>query len=145
MKCVLIASEKLFEVNRDLSSKEDLQELESLANTLSFSALDKQILNLKKINPSTYYGTGQIKSINNKVSTLHCNQIIFNDDISPSQYKNIQKYNQELSKFHEAYEEFRDKKNQFGIKAELTFNDSELPQTNIWSKDFKRQKEYLHP
>ena len=90
MKCVLIASRKSFETQSALNSEEDLQELGSLANTLSFSVMDQQILNLKKINSSTYYGSGQIKSISNKISTLGCEHIIFNDDISPSQYKNIQ-------------------------------------------------------
>ena len=91
LKCVLVASDKLFDTNRTADLKEVLGELGSLANTLSFSVLDSQILKLKKINSSTYYGVGQIKSINNKISALNCDHVIFNDDISPSQYKNIQK------------------------------------------------------
>ena len=91
MKCILIASRKIFENQTNLQSEEDLKELESLAYTLSFSIMGQQILNLKKINPSTYYGTGQIKSISSKVSALKCDHVVFNDDISPSQYKNIQK------------------------------------------------------
>ena len=91
LKCVLVASDKLFDTNRAIDLEEVLGELGSLANTLSFSVLDSQILKLKKINSSTYYGVGQIKSINNKISALNCDHVIFNDDISPSQYKNIQK------------------------------------------------------
>ena len=91
MECVLIGSRKSFESLNLSNIEDDLNELESLAYTLSFSVLDKNILNLKKINPSTFYGKGQIKVISSQLSALKCKYLIFNDDISPSQYKNIQK------------------------------------------------------
>lgn len=91
MECVLIGSRKSFESLNLSNIEDDLNELESLAYTLSFSVLDKNILNLKKINPSTFYGKGQIKVISSQLSTIKCKYLIFNDDISPSQYKNIQK------------------------------------------------------
>tara|TARA_Y100000996_G_scaffold61761_1_gene41842 strand:+ start:280 stop:1539 length:1260 start_codon:yes stop_codon:yes gene_type:complete len=91
MKCVLIASRKVYESVNLGDVEKDLYELESLAYTLSFSVLDKSILNLKKINPSTFYGKGQITLISDQLSAMKCKYLIFNDDISPSQYKNIQK------------------------------------------------------
>ena len=91
MKCVLIASRKLFDSVNLSNIDEDLHELELLASTLSFSVLDKKKLNLKKINPSTFYGKGQIQLIGSQLSAIKCEYLIFNDDISPSQYKNIQK------------------------------------------------------
>ena len=91
MECVLIGCRKSFESLNLSNIEDDLNELESLAYTLSFSVLDKNILNLKKINPSTFYGKGQIKVISSQLSALKCKYLIFNDDISPSQYKNIQK------------------------------------------------------
>ena len=91
MECVLIGSRKSFESLNLSNIEDDLNELESLAYTLSFSVLDKNILNLKKINPSTFYGKGQIKVISSQLSAIKCKYLIFNDDISPSQYKNIQK------------------------------------------------------
>ena len=91
MECVLIGSRKSFESLNLSNIVDDLNELESLAYTLSFSVLDKNILNVKKINPSTFYGKGQIKLISSQLSAIKCKYLIFNDDISPSQYKNIQK------------------------------------------------------
>ena len=87
MKCVLIASRKLFESVNLGDVEKDLYELESLAHTLSFSVLDKTILNLKKINPSTFYGKGQIALISDQLSAMKCKYLIFNDDISPSKKK----------------------------------------------------------
>ena len=91
MNCVLVASRKIFETQTNIDAEENLKELESLAYTLSFDVKGKKILNLKKINSSIYYGKGQIKSISSQLSSIKCDHIIFNDDISPSQYKNIQK------------------------------------------------------
>tara|TARA_Y100001968_G_C19427424_1_gene755165 strand:+ start:790 stop:2055 length:1266 start_codon:yes stop_codon:yes gene_type:complete len=91
LNCILVASNKIFDIQSDSDANEDIHELSLLAQTLSFSVLGEQILNLRKITPSTYYGKGQIKSIGGKVSALKCNHVIFNDEISPSQYKNIQK------------------------------------------------------
>ncbi len=91
MNCVLVASRKIFETQTNIDAEQNLRELESLAYTLSFDVKGKKILNLKKINSSIYYGKGQIKSISSQLSSIKCDHIIFNDDISPSQYKNIQK------------------------------------------------------
>ena len=45
----------------------------------------------KIIDPVTFLGIGKIQQIKNQAGEMGCSLIIFNDDISPSQLKNIQK------------------------------------------------------
>ena len=88
--CILVCSN--FQNQRTGKEIEtDLQEFELLASTLSLSVLDGLTLNLRKLSPSHYYGKGQLESLKNKINLLECRYILFNDEISPSQFKNIQK------------------------------------------------------
>ena len=92
LNCILINSHRLFEqIERKSNGDKDLEELSSLTYTLGLNVIDSLTLNLKKANPSTFYGKGQLESVNNKASALNCSYVIFNDDITPSQFKNIQK------------------------------------------------------
>ena len=70
---------------------EQLIELEMLANTAGASILGKFIQNRYAPDPATFIGKGIIEKIRRQAEELDCNLIIFNDDISPSQIKNLQK------------------------------------------------------
>jgi len=88
LECFLVTGSQFYS---EEELKDGLTEYASLASTLGFNVMGQQIFNLKKINPSTYYGKGQLESIKRKASLLNCRYVFFNEEISPSQFKNIQK------------------------------------------------------
>ena len=89
--CILVGGHKVFDGEEASMVSHSLKELSSLSLTLGLKVKGKAILKLRKINPSTFYGKGQLESILNKAAAMNCSYIIFNDEITPSQFKNIQK------------------------------------------------------
>lgn len=77
------------------SSDEDihiqLDELELLADTAGAITEDRIIQRRNKIDPATFIGKGKIGSIVSQAKELKLQLIIFNDELSPTQIKNIQK------------------------------------------------------
>jgi GTP-binding protein HflX len=71
--------------------KEQLNELEFLADTAGADTMSISTQNRNKPDPATFIGKGKVESIINQSKELECNIIIFNDDISPTQIKNLQK------------------------------------------------------
>ena len=71
--------------------QEELDELVLLADTAQAKVSEIVIQNKNKIDPSTFVGKGKIKSIINNAHALDCKLIIFNNELSPAQLKNIQK------------------------------------------------------
>ena len=71
---------------------EQLNELKRLTFTAGALPLDTIIQNRNKPEPATFVGKGKLDIIKNQASELKCKLIIFNNEISPSQLKNIQKY-----------------------------------------------------
>ncbi len=69
---------------------EQLNELQLLAETAGAETVDRIIQQRTKIDPATYIGKGKIESAINQAKELECNLIIFNDEISPTQIKNVQ-------------------------------------------------------
>ncbi len=70
---------------------EQLNELKRLTYTAGAIPLNAIMQSKIKPNPATYIGKGKLKSIINQADELKCSLIIFNNEISPSQLKNIQK------------------------------------------------------
>jgi len=89
--CIIVGGKKVFEEQEQRVVSSSLDELSLLADTLGLQVKGSIILNLRKINPSIFYGKGQIESIVNKASAMDCPYIIFNDEITPAQFKNIKK------------------------------------------------------
>ena len=86
MKAILVGINKpnnLFDANYTLL------ELENLANTLEIEVADKVIQNLERINPKTYIGKGKLNEILLKVITNNIDVCIFDDELTPSQIRNI--------------------------------------------------------
>jgi len=77
--------------NRGELLVEELDELELLADTAGAKILDKVIQKRNKVDPSTFIGSGKIKSIITAAQELNVSVIIFNDELTPAQLKNIQK------------------------------------------------------
>ena len=70
--------------------KEDLDEIKLLSKTLGIDIVDTSIHNLKIIHSSTFISKSKAEEVINKAKLLECNNIILNDDITPSQMKNLQ-------------------------------------------------------
>ena len=78
--------------------EEQLEELKFLANTAGADIIGKFTQNRSRPDPATFIGKGKAETIINQASELDCNLIIFNDDISPTQIKNLQKIAGETTK-----------------------------------------------
>ena len=78
--------------------EEQLEELKFLADTAGADIIGKFTQNRSRPDPATFIGKGKAETIINQASELDCNLIIFNDDISPTQIKNLQKISGETNK-----------------------------------------------
>ncbi len=77
------AAEKVF-------CEEYLDELESLCETYGLHVLDRTYCSLKKIEAATYIGTGKIEEIKQRSQELGVDVIIFDDEITPHQQRNLE-------------------------------------------------------
>lgn len=88
-RCVLvgvITSETTEEV-----AQEHLDELEFLAETAGAITVEKFFQKLPYPNPRTYIGTGKLEEIKQYMKALDIELIIFDDELSPSQLRNIER------------------------------------------------------
>ena len=81
----------IFDFEEEVDIEEELVELESLANTAGASTAGTSCQHRKKPDPATFIGKGKADTIINQAKELQCSLIIFNNDISPTQIKNMQK------------------------------------------------------
>lgn len=81
-----------YEAGQDKSTCMDhLEELASLSDTYGFEVLDKVPCPLRKIDAGTYLGSGKIEELIALSHANHCGVVIFDDDISPNQQRNLEK------------------------------------------------------
>ncbi|MFM8963229.1 MAG: GTPase HflX, partial [Sphingomonadales bacterium] len=88
-RCVLvgvITSETSEEV-----AQEHLDELEFWAETAGAITVEKFFQKLPYPNPRTYVGTGKLEEIKQYMKALDIELIIFDDELSPSQLRNIER------------------------------------------------------
>lgn len=80
-------------IQNDKSSalQDEILELKQLSLTLGYNVLDTIIQKRKKIDSSTYIGKGKIHSIINIANEMNVKTLIFNNELSPGHYKNINK------------------------------------------------------
>ncbi|MGL4948983.1 MAG: GTPase HflX [Anaeroplasmataceae bacterium] len=69
-----------------------LDELKSLCKTLDIKTIHTVTQKLPKINPSFYIGKGKIEYLKEIVEQTKCDCVIFDDELSPTQLRNIEKY-----------------------------------------------------
>ena len=69
-----------------------INELERLVNTLGGKVIDKIVQYRKKIDSKFYIGKGKLKNIYDYAIEQKCKYVVINNDISPSQIKNIQSF-----------------------------------------------------
>lgn len=70
---------------------EYLDELRFLADTAGADVLDVMVQKLQKPNPATYIGSGKLEELSEKVSALECNLVIFDDELSATQIRNLER------------------------------------------------------
>jgi GTP-binding protein HflX len=71
--------------------QEYLQELASLAETYGFKVVQKVACPVRKIDAGTYLGSGKIQELVELMHVNQCDVIIFDEDISPNQQRNLEK------------------------------------------------------
>lgn len=67
-----------------------MEELGNLAEAIDVQVVGTITQNLERINPSHYVGIGKISEIRNFYEEADANLIIFNDELSPSQIRNLE-------------------------------------------------------
>jgi GTP-binding protein HflX len=79
---------------RELSEKEarnHLEELEGLCATLGFRSVGEFIVPVKEPQPKYLVGSGWAEEISAQAEALDADYIVFDDDLSPSQQRNLEK------------------------------------------------------
>ncbi len=72
-------------------TKQSIDELEELASTLDIKTVDKMIQTLEAIDPRYFIGSGKVLEIKNMIDILKLDMIIFDDTLSASQLRNLEK------------------------------------------------------
>jgi GTP-binding protein HflX len=72
--------------------KEYLDELEFLASTLGVETVAEFSQKIDKPEPRTFIGKGKVDEIKEFISANEVQLVIFDDDLSPSQLRNLEKY-----------------------------------------------------
>ncbi len=67
-----------------------MEELGNLAEAIDVEVVGTVVQNMERVNPSHYVGTGKIGEIRNYFEGTDANLIIFNDELSPSQIRNLE-------------------------------------------------------
>ncbi|MBT2681464.1 GTPase HflX [Bacillus sp. ISL-35] len=73
----------------DLRFQYSMEELESLTETAKGNVLMQVVQKRPKIHPATYIGKGKVEELQALVDELEPDLIIFNDELSPSQNRNL--------------------------------------------------------
>ncbi|MDX1591944.1 MAG: GTPase HflX [Balneolaceae bacterium] len=72
-------------------AKEYLEELDLLADTAGATTVEKVLQNRPHPDPTTYVGKGKLNELKQIVSAKNADILIFDDDLSPTQVRNIEK------------------------------------------------------
>lgn len=75
----------------DEQAQEYLDELEFLAETAGATAVKRYVQKLPMANPRTFVGTGKLEEIRDYVKENGIELVIFDDELSPSQLRNIER------------------------------------------------------
>ncbi|MDR4985183.1 GTPase HflX [Bacillus cereus] len=67
-----------------------MEELTNLAEACEVEVMGQVTQNLQRVNPSHYIGKGKIEEVAAYVNEIDANMVIFNDELSPSQIRNLE-------------------------------------------------------
>lgn len=78
------------QVQTDQHFDYSMEELGNLADAIDVEIVGMVTQNLERIHPSHYVGTGKIAEIRNFYEEANANLVIFNDELSPTQIRNLE-------------------------------------------------------
>ena len=77
-------------LNKDIHFEYGLEELHNLAEALNVEVVGEVTQNLERAHPATYVGKGKVDEIKAFYEEADANLVIFNDELSPSQIRNLE-------------------------------------------------------
>ena len=86
-KAILVA----VKLQKDEHFEYELEELHNLAEALDVEVVGEVTQNLERVTSSHYVGTGKVEEIKNFYEETGANLVIFNDELSPSQIRNLER------------------------------------------------------
>lgn len=75
----------------DINFKESILELENLAEACNVEVIGKTFQKADAPTANYYVGSGKVQEIKELITTLDANLVIFNDELSPSHIRNLEK------------------------------------------------------
>lgn len=78
------------QLQKDLHFEYEMEELRNLAEACNVEVAGEIPQNLERINPSHYVGKGKVEEIKAFYEEADANLVIFNDELSPSQIRNLE-------------------------------------------------------
>ncbi|HSP23335.1 MAG TPA: GTPase HflX, partial [Planococcus sp. (in: firmicutes)] len=78
------------QLQQDLHFEYEMEELRNLAEACEVEVVGEVMQNLDRIHPATYVGKGKVEEIKAFYEEAEANLIIFNDELSPSQIRNLE-------------------------------------------------------
>ena len=70
---------------------DNLDELEQLVNTAGGKVVNRIVQERVKPNPAMFIGKGKVNEVNNLVISQNIDVVVFDDDLSPAQVRNLEK------------------------------------------------------
>lgn len=86
-KAILVA----VKLQKDEHFEYGLEELHNLSEALDVEVVGEVTQNLERVTSSHYVGTGKVEEIRNLYEETGANLVIFNDELSPSQIRNLER------------------------------------------------------
>ena len=80
-----------YESGDKLIAEDQLKELASLGDTFGLTTVFNMLCPLREIDAGTFLGSGKIEEIKEMAHQYECDVVIFDDEISPQQQRNIEK------------------------------------------------------
>jgi len=77
-------------LNKDTHFEYGLEELHNLAEALNVEVVGEVTQNLERVHPAHYVGKGKVEEIKAFFEEADANLVIFNDELSPSQIRNLE-------------------------------------------------------
>lgn len=78
------------DLNNDKNFDYSVEELKNLAEACSVEVADVLTQKLERVNSAHYIGSGKVEEVAHLVAKNDANLVIFNDELSPSQIRNLE-------------------------------------------------------
>ncbi len=78
-------------INNNEDFNNSMEELANLAKACDIETIGEMSQNLSRINNSSYFGSGKIAEVFELLQKTEAEMVIFNDELSPSQIRNLEK------------------------------------------------------